>query len=211
LAIALSPVWSGLKVGSERCESRCPIAVDHTLKDAMRAETAYHPRGLRDTRVVLPVAVTVALALLVVVGACSGGQPSTFTVSGASVDPTYWCPGGASNAPYDLNAKVDVRNGTNGTVTIESVTAQMKLAAVRGTWIQKVGDVYDAGTVAFSPSTVGAGSSASIKVVIPSSCTSDRYDSGGTSSGDYAVTMRLRTSAGLFGVTASDLHEIRAA
>jgi hypothetical protein len=173
----------------------------------MRAETAYHPRGLRDIRVVLPI----VLALLAVVGACSGSQPSTFTVTGASVDPTYWCPGGATNAPYDVNASVEVRNGTNGAVTIESVTAEMKLAAVRGAWLQKVGDVYDAGSVAFSPSTLGAGASASIKVVIPSSCTSDRYDSGGTSSGDYAVTMHLRTSAGSFSVTAQDLHEIRAA
>ena len=175
----------------------------------MRAQTAYHPRGLREVTVVLPFGL--ALALVAVVGACSPSQPSTFTVTGASVDPTYWCPGGASNAPYDLHATVDVRNGTGGTVTIQSVTAKMKLAAVRGSWLEKVGDVYDAGSVTFSPGAVGAGSSASIKVVIPSSCTSDRYDSGGTSSGDYAVTMHLMTSAGSFTVTAQNQHEIRAA
>lgn len=173
----------------------------------MRAETAYHPRGLRDLTVVLPF----VLAMVAGVGACSGSQPSTFTVTRASVDPTYQCPGGASNAPYDLHATVDVRNGTGGTVTIRSVTAEMKLAAVHGSWLEKVGDVYDAGSATFSPSTVVAGSSASIKVVIPSSCTSDRYDSGGTSSGDYAVTMHLITSAGSFNVTAQNLHEIRAA
>ncbi len=173
----------------------------------MHTETAYHPRGLRDIRVVLPV----VLALVAVVGACSGSQPSTFTVTDASVDPTYSCPSGASNAPYDLHATVDVRNGTSGTVTIQSVTAEMKLASVRGSWLEKVGDVYDAGSATFSPSTVGSGSSASIKVVIPSSCTSDRYESGGNSSGDYAVTMHLMTSAGSFSVTAKNQHEIRAA
>jgi hypothetical protein len=150
------------------------------------------------------------LALAWLAGACSSGAP-TFTVVKASVDPTYWCPGGANNAPYELHATVDVRNGTSGTVTVRSMTAEMRLAAVHGSWLEKVGDRYDAGSVAFTPGTVGAGSSATFRVTIPSACTSDRYELGGSSFGDYAVTLHLVTSAGAYTITAQNQHQIRAA
>ena len=38
----------------------------------------------------------------VVFTACSFGSPSTFTVSNASVDPSYTCPAGANNVHYDV-------------------------------------------------------------------------------------------------------------
>jgi hypothetical protein len=154
----------------------------------------------------VPVAVFVVL-----IAACSSGQPSTFAVTGASVDPTYWCPGGANNAHYDLHAMVSVHNGTGGAVTIESVTTQMMLVAVQGAWLEKPGDRYDAGAATFSPGSVAARSTATIDVTIGSACTSDRYGSGGSSHGDYSVTIVLVTSAGRYSVTARNQHEIRAA
>jgi hypothetical protein len=132
-------------------------------------------------------------------------------VTGASVDPTYSCPGGANNARYDLHATVDVRNGTGGAVTVQSISAEMKLVAVQGAWLEKVGDVYDAGDATFSPKSVAAGARSTLNLTIASACTSDRYESGGSSHGDYVVTMRMVTSAGTFSVTANNHHEIRAA
>lgn len=167
---------------------------------------AYHPRVLRAAG--LP-AVLILLACLLC--GCSSGQTATFQVRGAAVDPTYWCPGGANNAKYDVHATVDVHNGTAGAVTIQSVTAEMKLVAVQGLWLEKVGDVYDAGATSFSPSSVAAGASAQVKVTIASACTSDRYESGGSSRGDYSVTLHLVTSAGPFSVTTQNQHEIRGA
>jgi len=161
-------------------------------------------------RAVLRVPVLLA-ALLTLAAACSIGPSPTVTVTSASVDPTYWCPGGSHDASYDLHATVDVRNGTNSAVTIKSVTAEMRLAAVQGSWLEKVGDRYDAGQSAFSPSTVGPGSSIKMKVTIKSACTSNRYEFGGSSYGDYAVTMHLTTSAGSLSITAQNQHEIRAA
>ena len=159
-----------------------------------------------------PISMAVATAAAAcLLAACSGSQPSTFAVTGASVDPTYWCPGGANNAKYDLHATVNVRNGTSHEVSIQSVTAVMTLAAVQGSWLEKVGDRFDAGTATFSTSSVAAGASASLKVVIPSACTSDKYGGNTSSAGDYAVTLRVVTSAGAFAVTAQNQHEIRAA
>ena len=156
-------------------------------------------------------AAVVALLGLGCLAACSSGQPSTFALTGASVDPSYSCPGGANNAPYDLHATIDVRNGTGKTVTIDSATAQMRLVSVNGSWLEKVGDRYDAGSVTYSPTSVGAGSSATLKVTIPSACTSGKYGASVSSYGDYQVTVHLTTSAGAFAITANNHHQILAA
>jgi hypothetical protein len=148
------------------------------------------------------------IAVIALGSACSSGGPSTFAVTGASVDPTYWCPGGANDAHYDVHGTITVHNGTGKPVTIESVNAVMTLASVHGNWLERVGDQYDAGSVTFAPATVGPGSSATLKVTIPSTCTSGKYAGEGTSSGDYQVLMHLVTSAGAFSITAANKHEI---
>src|SRR5260370_14856414 len=77
-------------------------------------------------------------AAMCLVAACSSASPS-FALTGASVDPTYFCPGGAKDAPYDLHATISAHNGTGSAVNIRSVTAEMRLAAVKGDWLEKAG------------------------------------------------------------------------
>jgi hypothetical protein len=144
----------------------------------------------------------------VLVAACSSARPATFTLESASVDPTYICPGGANNAAYDLHATVNVHNGTSKTVTIDSVTAQMTVASVKGPWIEKVGERYNADRVVFAPATVTVGGRSSVKLTIPSACTSGKYGTGTPSSADYNVTVHLSTSAGSFTITAANRHKI---
>jgi len=142
--------------------------------------------------------------------ACSS-SPTTFALTSASVDAQYWCPGGANNAPYDLHATIAVHNGTSSTVNIKSIAAEMTLTAVKGGWLEKVGDRYNAEAVKFEPSSVAAGSSATIKVTIPSACTSGSPGSSPSSSGEYRVTMRVTTSTGVHAISASNQHQILAA
>jgi hypothetical protein len=149
--------------------------------------------------------------LAVTLSACSSAQPSAFSLTGASVDPTHWCPGGSNNVPYDLHAMIDARNGTASAVTVESVAASMTLKAVTGTWLEKVGDRYDADKVQFSPSAVAAGTTAKISLTFSSACTSGQYSAGTSSQGDYMVTMHVTTSAGQYSITASNRHSILAA
>lgn len=165
--------------------------------------SAYHSAAMR--HVIAPLAAALCLS-----AACSSAPPG-FTLTGASVDPTYFCPGGANNAPYDLHATIDAHNGTNSAVTIKAATAQMTLTAVKGDWLEKVGSSYDAGSVQYTPSTVPAGSSESVKVTIPSACTSDKYGTPRSSYGDYRVTIHIATSAGVFSISAGNQHEIIAA
>jgi hypothetical protein len=152
--------------------------------------------------------VVVGAIAALVVGACSSSAPSTFSIANASVDPTYYCPGGANNAPYGLHATIQAHNGTSKAVTIHTVTAQMTVASIKGSWIERVGERYDADGVKFEPATVAAGGTAALKLTIPSACTSGKYGTGISSSADYSVTIHLATSAGNFTVISANQHEI---
>lgn len=153
-----------------------------------------------------PVLLLLGLAWLGV-SCCSSTQPA-FSLTAASVDPTYWCPGGAKDAAYDVHGTVEAHNGLSNAVTISSVTAEMKLTAVKGTWLEKVGDRYQADNVRFEPSSVGAGATATLKVTIPSACTSGVYGSSLSSSGRYQVTMHVTTTSGTYSISAANPHEI---
>jgi len=146
-------------------------------------------------------------ACVILCAGCSFGSPSTFTVTNASVDPSYTCPVGANNAHYDLHGTVDAHNGTSKAVTISTIDAVMTVAAIKGGWLEKVGDKYDAGNVSFTPDNVGAGANATLNVTIPSACTG-RSANAPVSSGDYTVAFTITTSAGTFKLDSKDRHRI---
>jgi hypothetical protein len=148
---------------------------------------------------------------IAVLCACSSNPPGTFSVDGASVDATHWCPGGSNDTSYDVHATIEVRNGTSSAVTIKSVAASMTLESVTGSWLEKVGDMYEAPTVTFDPASIAAGGSGRINVTFPSSCTSGPYNAARSSQGDYLVRIRLTTSAGAYSIAASNRHSILAA
>jgi hypothetical protein len=144
-------------------------------------------------------------------GGCSIGSPSTFSLTAASVDASYTCPTDVDNAAYELHATIDVRNGTSTRVTIKSVAAAMTVAAVKGTWLERVGDKYDASGVTFVPAAVGAGSSAALKVTIPSACTNGPAPTSGASYGDYSVALVVTASSGTYTIQSRNRHRIVAA
>lgn len=143
--------------------------------------------------------------------ACSSNQPSNFALTGATVDATYWCPGGSHDSPYDVHAVVDAHNGTSSDVSIQAVDASMTLESVTGSWLEKIGDRYDASKVTYAPTSVAAGATAHIKLTFSSACTSGPYGAGKSSQGDYAVTVHMTTSAGAYSISASNRHSILAA
>lgn len=139
--------------------------------------------------------------------ACSPGQPS-FTVTSASTDSTHWCPGNSQDAAYPVHTNVHLHNGTSSQVTISAVTAVMKLEAIQGNWLEKVGDKYEAGSAEFAPTTVAANSDADLKVTFHSSCTSPAYGASGSSYGEYRITLHLQTSAGSYSISSGNRHRI---
>jgi len=155
--------------------------------------------------------VATLLLLAGIAGACAIGAPSTFMLNSASVDKSFVCPTAANNLPYNIHAAISVRNGTTRSVTIESIAAVLMLAAVKGGWLEHVGDKYNASGVTVSPSAVGAGSTASLDVTIPSACTNGKVPSSGSSYGDYSVAFTVVTSAGTHTIRSSNRHRITAA
>lgn len=143
----------------------------------------------------------------VAMAACSSGSAPTFSLSNASVDQAYTCPVGANNARYDVHGTIDAHNGTSKAVTISGIDASMTLAAVKGGWLEKIGDKYDAGTATFTPDSVGAGASTTINVTFSSACTG-RVAGAPVASGDYKVTFTLATSAGSFKIDSRVRHQI---
>lgn len=150
------------------------------------------------------------LVVLVAVAACSSQTPPAFSLAAAHVDAAYRCPAGSANARYDLHATVQAHNPTANSVTIQAATAEMVLVAVQGTWLEKVGDRYSAGSVKVTPSTVAPRSTTPLEVTIPSACTSGRNAPARASSGSYTVTIYMGTSAGAFSVEAGNRHDILA-
>lgn len=149
----------------------------------------------------------IVVALAAVAASACGGD-SSVAVTRATADPTYSCPGNAINTQYDLHATAVVHNPTASTVTITGVTAQMKLEAVKGPWLEKVGDVYDAGAATFAPAAASARSDTKLNVTFHSACTSPAYGTSTSSYGDYQVTLRIKTSAGSYSISAANLHRI---
>ena len=148
-----------------------------------------------------------ALAVCAIVAGCSSGAPK-FSLDGGTVDATFACPVGSDNAPYPLHATVEAHNPTPDAVTIQSVTATLKLQATKGPWLEKIGSTYDAGSATFTPASVPAGANASIKVTITSACTSDKSILAPLSYGEYVVTLHVTTSSGSFTVSGKNRHRI---
>lgn len=147
------------------------------------------------------------VAILLSVNGC-GGTDAAFTLTNATVDASHACSSGASNSPYDLHATIDSHNGTSSSISIKTVSAVMTVAAVHGGWLQQVGYRYDAGSVVFAPDQVGAGSSATLKVTVPSACTNHSKSGGPLSYGDYSVALTVGTSAGTFKIESRNRHRL---
>ena len=148
--------------------------------------------------------------LLLLTASCSVGAPAAFTLNSASVESPYACPTSANNAPYTLQALIGVRNGTSSVVTIQAVAAKMTLAAAKGSWLQKLGDRYEASALNFSPGAVGAGSSSFLQATIPSACTSGGTAKVESSYGDYSVELTVVTSSGTYKIASTNRHRILA-
>jgi hypothetical protein len=149
----------------------------------------------------------IAIVLLV----CSCGGPGDFSLSSAAADLDHACASAVSNAPYDLHVTVAMHNGRSTSVAIKGVAATMTVAAIHGGWLQPIGYRYEAENLVFAPDHVGAGSSATLKVTVPSSCTNRSPNGGPVSYADYSVTLTVTTSAGVFKIESKNKHRLIAA
>lgn len=152
-----------------------------------------------------------ALGAVILLGTNCGFGTGAFSLSNASVDPSYSCPRGSANVYYDLHASADAHNGTSSSVTIRTVTAVMTLASVHGDWLQQIGSKYDAGNISFGPPRIAAGADARLILTIPSACTNGSREGATASYAEYSVTFTVTSSDGTFKVDSTNRHRITAA
>jgi hypothetical protein len=100
-----------------------------------------------------------------------------------------------------------LHNRTSQRVVVEGVRARMTLEAIKGPWLQKLGEPYEAGNVPFGPGIVEAGTDLTINVTIPSACTNGKSASATGGYGDYLVRLDVVTTAGTFTIEAG-YHKI---
>jgi hypothetical protein len=103
---------------------------------------------------------------------------------------------------------IDMRNGTSSSVTVKSVSAVMTLVAVKGTWLEKIGDKYEASGVTFSIGALAAGGAASTQVTVPSSCTRGKTAGSEASYGEYSVAFTVTTTSGTYTIQSANHHRI---
>lgn len=146
----------------------------------------------------LPVAL-----LILAVGACGpfcgNGK---LNLSNAHVTSGYTCPVDASNKSYNVDGSVDADNQTSGTVTIKSMTLDTVVTGIKGNWgNESLGSKNTAPIDPFSPKTVSAGSTATIKFTTQWSCSDPGTGNKGLYA-DFAVTLILDTTAGKLSIGA---------
>jgi len=103
---------------------------------------------------------------------------------------------------------IGVQNGTSSGVSIKSVTAVLTLAAIKGPWLETIGERYEAAGVTSSLHSLGAGSSAEMQVVVPSSCTTGKARGTEVVYGEYSVGFTVTTSSGTYRIDSKNRHRI---
>lgn len=131
-----------------------------------------------------------------------------FALAAPTVDATYTCAQGSTNSPYNVQARLAADNSTSKSVGLTSIDAVMVVVAIHGQWQQPVGTKYDAGDVSFSPTSVGAGTKATVTVTIPSACTNFQHQGTSENYGDYTIQLTVVTTAGTFHLTSQNRHRI---
>jgi hypothetical protein len=146
--------------------------------------------------------------LLLVLGACVPicGIGAKFTLSNATVDPSYKCPNPANQTPYTVHATINADNSTSNPVTIKSISETWTNVAIHGSWNGKKGDHGTTQVEQFSPKTVASGASTTIKFTIPFQCTNN--GAGGDTYGDFSFNFVVVTSAGTYRMDSTNKHRL---
>jgi hypothetical protein len=145
-----------------------------------------------------------AAFLAVAMVACGpAGGAGKFMIGNARVDPAFTCPNPADNFAYDVHGTIDADNSTGSTVTIESISSTTTTVATHGSWLGQMGETDEEPDLQYSPSTVGAGSKATVHFTIPFGCSDTPHQGVLDTYGEFAVHITVVTSAGTFELDAN--------
>lgn len=140
----------------------------------------------------------VAAILVGAVGACGplcgNGR---LNLSNPHISPTsFSCPSNANSFEYPMNITVDADNQSSSTITIKSAATDTTVTKLSGAWDIKVGAKSGDQKLSFTPSTINAGSKATLKLKTSWSCTNTTP--GANTFADFSIVLTLTTSDGKY-------------
>ena len=140
-----------------------------------------------------------ALAALVACGPVCGFGAS-LSLSNARVDPTFSCPYPANNLPYDIHASIDAKN-TSGIISLQlrSIEETWMNIATHGNWTGTKGAYGTVSITKFSPRSINAGGSATIRFVLSFECTNS--GAGAETYGDFSFKFVVKTNGGDYAIS----------
>jgi hypothetical protein len=146
--------------------------------------------------------------LLVALVACGlpFGIGAKFALSNAKVDSSYSCPNPAENLPYDVHVNIQAQNATSNSVSIKSISETWTNVAVHGNWSGTKGDHGTTDVSDYTPKSVSAGRSATIKFAIPFECTNS--GAGSDTYGDFSFKFVVKTSTGSYTLSSDNTHRL---
>lgn len=130
------------------------------------------------------------------------GIGASFALTGAHVDASYSCPYPANHVPYIVHATINTQNTLSQPVTIKSISETWSNVGVHGNWAGTKGDHGTNNVASFTPNSVAAGKSTTIKFSIPFECTNS--GAGGDTYGDFAFKFAVKTSSGTYTVSSNN-------
>ena len=143
-----------------------------------------------------------AIAILIgLVGACGPlcGNGKLNLSNGKLSEPSFTCPLNATDYGYTIDGTVDADNQTAKNIVIKSVSTDVTVVKLAGTWGLQVGDKSGAPDIAFSPKSLSSGQRTTVRFATPWTCT----DSGNNTVQTYAdfkVVLTMVTDAGTYNV-----------
>lgn len=142
----------------------------------------------------------VATFLLGAVGACGplcgNGK---LNLSNAHISPTsFSCPTSANSFQYPMNITVDADNESSSAITIRSAATDTTVTKLSGIWSMAVGAKSGDQNLAFTPSSIGAGSKTTVKLKTTWSCTNT--SPGPSTYADFSIVLTLTTSNGKYSI-----------
>lgn len=144
------------------------------------------------------------LAILLLVGAVGACGPlcgnGKLNLSNGKLSPSsFTCPLAATDYGYTIGGTVDADNQSGKNISISSVSTNVTVVKLAGSWGLKVGDTSDAPNIDFSPKSIASGQKTTVRFATPWTCT----DSGNNiveTYADFKVVLTIVTDNGTYSV-----------
>lgn len=139
--------------------------------------------------------------LVAAVGACGPlcGNGKLNLSNGKLNPSSFTCPLDATDYGYTIDGTVDADNQTGKNITIKSVSTNVTVVKLAGSWGLKIGDMSNAPDIDFAPKSISSSQRTTVRFATPWTCT-DAGNNTVETYADFKVVLTMVTDAGTYDV-----------